>query len=71
MASVGGSWDNSDVDTAKKRSWSPFDKKYNANEAPTKAGWLGTVERNKGPQKKKAGGKVEKAKPTKKLFGLF
>ena len=63
----GGSWDNSDVKTAKKKHWSAADKTYVANSKPTKPDWMGTVER-KGSKQNAV---KESAKPTKKLFGLF
>eukprot|EP00546_Thalassionema_frauenfeldii_P004445 CAMPEP_0178915320 /NCGR_PEP_ID=MMETSP0786-20121207/11958_1 /TAXON_ID=186022 /ORGANISM="Thalassionema frauenfeldii, Strain CCMP 1798" /LENGTH=178 /DNA_ID=CAMNT_0020588411 /DNA_START=16 /DNA_END=552 /DNA_ORIENTATION=+ len=65
----GGSWDNSDVSGAKKRSWSSSDKTYKANDAPARPDWLGNVPRS-GPKQKQTG-KVTSAPPTKKLFGLF
>jgi hypothetical protein len=69
---AGGSWDNSDISTAQKRKWSESDKKYNANEGPVKADWLGNVQR-RGPSPKAPATKASKEapKPTKKLFGLF
>lgn len=67
----GGAWDDSDIGKGKKKQWTSADRKYQANEAPPTPDWLGTVQR-KGPQQKP--GKTtnfEKAKPSKKLFGLF
>lgn len=66
---VGGSWDNSDVASAKKVKWSAKDKAYSSNSAPAKVDWTGRNDR-KGPAKAK--GAAAKQKPqTKKLFGLF
>jgi hypothetical protein len=66
---LGGSWDNSDVSGAKKRSWSKSDKTYIQNGTPARADYLGTVERS--GSKKNQKGKVQSAAPQKKLFGLF
>ena len=73
MKFAGGSWDNSDIATAKKRKWSESDKKYNANEGPGKAAdWLGNVQR-RGPSPKAPASRASKEAPkaAKKLFGLF
>jgi hypothetical protein len=73
MEFTGGSWDNSDVPTAQQRKWSESDKKYNANEGPVKAAWLGNVQR-RGPSTPKSPARKaskEAPEPTKKLFGLF
>lgn len=69
----GGSWDNSDIKTAKKRQWTDTDKKYNANPAPQRVDWMGTVER-RGPGQKGGAKKPpanDEERPTRKLFGMF
>jgi hypothetical protein len=66
---TGGSWDNSDVSSAKKKKWNDDDKKYTASSSPTKLDWSGKSQR-RGPVQRKAG-PAKAEPPKKKLFGLF
>ena len=61
----GGSWDNSDVRTAKKIQWNDDDKKYRPTVNPG-LDWSGMGAR-KGPAAKQQAA----APQTKKLFGMF
>ena len=60
----GGSWDNSDVKTAKKKKWNEVDKKYNQNNKATSVDWRGVGQRM-GP------GAKQKAQAPKKKTGWW
>ncbi|KAL7575773.1 hypothetical protein ACA910_003103 [Epithemia clementina (nom. ined.)] len=60
----GGSWDNSDVKTAKQKEWNEYDKKYNANQKASGLDWMGNNQRS-GPAAK------QKAEPPKKKNGWW
>jgi len=51
----GGNWDNSDVKGAKKVQWNSLDKRYNANQKPTRVDWMGSQSQNGGPKSGRGG----------------
>ena len=57
----GGSWDNSDVKSAKKKKWNDLDKKYNANQRVTGIDWMGKSQAS-GPAGRKQTAVATKAK---------
>jgi len=70
---IGGSWDNSDVSTAKKIQWNDYDKQYENTEK--KPFWAGTDWSGRNPRSgPAASAKKQQAPPkpqTKKLFGMW
>ena len=67
----GGSWDNSDVKTAKKIEWNADDKKYQpTGYKPSGLDWSGTGPRGSPTTNNKKGTQEPKPK-VQKLFGLF
>ena len=65
----GGSWDNSDVKSAKKVAWTKTDERYKGttNAKPVGLDWMGAGQKG-GPAQKTA---VKKAPPAKKGGGFF
>lgn len=70
-----GSWDNSDVSSAKKRQWSDLDKKYVSNPDPNRNPYwnVGMGSRAQPPKNVQPAAAAKKAQggSPKKLFGLF
>jgi hypothetical protein len=65
----GGSWDNSDVKSAKKKEWNDIDKKYNANQSPSAVDWMGANTRRGPAQPVKKN--QQEAQPPKRKGGWF
>ena len=67
----GGSWDNTDVKGAKRKSWLASDKTYQQNTAPTKYDWTGGLARKGPTTNSKKSNKKNAPPPPKKMFRLF
>lgn len=67
----GGSWDNSDLKTAKKIQWNEDDKKY--QDVEKKPFWAATDWSGRGPRSSPAANKVAAQQPSKprKKFSLW
>ena len=68
----GGSWDNSDLKTAKKIQWNDDDKKYQQNGGQKNfLDWSGTGSRSGPTANKKQAQQQQQQPKVQKLFGLF
>jgi hypothetical protein len=74
---TGGSWDNSDVSSAKPKEWNAADKEYTAKNSPARTDWtkmtgrVDTDQRKKGAARAAKAGAANPKPPKKKLFGIF